>query len=81
MIEDYQPFNYFVQKGIFTGVQLAVFGELGQVGRKADSTLWENMKSSYGLGVRVLLNTVIVRADFAYGAEGQETTVFIGYPF
>ena len=81
VLEDYQPFNYFVQKGIFTGLQLAAFLEFGQVGRKADATLLEDMKSSYGVGLRVLLNTVIIRIDYATGAEGAETTVFVGYPF
>lgn len=81
VLEDYQPFNYFVQKGIFTGLQLATFFELGQVGQKADATLLEDMKSSYGAGLRILLNTLILRIDYATGAEGSETTVFVGYPF
>jgi len=44
-------------------------------------TFWKNFKNSFGVGARLLLNTVIVRVDQGFSEEGAETTIYIGYPF
>jgi len=80
MVEDYQPFNYFVQKGVFTGLQFAAFVDAGQVSPTPEKLLGK-LKTTYGMGVRVLLNTVVIRLDQAYSDEGRESMIFVGYPF
>ncbi|MGK5091417.1 hypothetical protein WDW89_05280 [Deltaproteobacteria bacterium TL4] len=80
-LEGWNPFDLFIEKGVFNGLQLALFHEMGQVGPTNDQTLFENMKTSTGLGLRFLFSSVVVRFDYADGAEGSQTTAFIGYPF
>ena len=80
-LRDWQPFNYTAQKGIYSGLQLAFFQEFGQVAEEFDNTLLQEMKSSTGAGIRVILNNVILRFDTAYGTEGINSSFFIGYPF
>lgn len=75
------PFNYILEKGVYEGIQLAFFHEMGQVSPVNDSSLYRNFKTSSGLGVRLLFSSVVLRADYATGKEGSELTVFIGYGF
>lgn len=42
---------------------------------------FENLKYSVGGGVRLLLSSLVLRADYATGAEGGELTAIIGYGF
>lgn len=74
------PFNWYVAKGIRTGIQLALFAEQGSV---ADHThnLFDTLKTSVGVGVRLVLTGVIIRADYATGNEGSEFILFINYPW
>ncbi len=76
-----KPFNYIIEKGVYEGIQLALFHEIGQVSPKNDSSLYRNFKTSTGIGFRILFNSVVFRADYATGKEGEEMTVFIGYGF
>ncbi len=75
------PFDFFIEKGIFNGIQLAFFYELGQVAPENDHSLFEDMKSNYGLGFRLVFSKVVVRLDYTQGSEGAQATAFIGYPF
>lgn len=75
------PFNFILEKGIFRAAQLAWFYEIGQVSPENDSSLYKNFKYSAGVGFRLVFSSVLLRADYATGAEGAETTVFIGYGF
>jgi len=48
--------------------------------------IWEKLSvrifmNSFGVGARLLLNTVIVRVDQGFSEEGAETTIYSGYPF
>ena len=79
--ETKHAFNYLVQRGIFTGIQAAFFYEEGTVSPDMGETFWKNFKNSFGVGARLLLNTVIVRVDQGFSEEGAETTIYIGYPF
>ena len=74
-------FDYFVEKGIFTGVQLAAFFEEGTVSDAVDSQFWKNFRSSYGFSGRFLFNSAVVRADYGISNEGSELTLWYGYPF
>lgn len=74
------PFNYYIAKGVKTGMQMSLFWEQGSV---ADHTrdLVKDHRTSYGVGFRLVLSGVIVRADFARGNEGNEFVLFFNYPW
>ena len=80
-LQETQNFDFIIQKGVLEGLQVAGFYELGQVSRKLDQTLFEDMKYSVGAGFRILLSSLVLRTDYAVGAEGGEFTAFIGYGF
>ncbi len=80
-LESSAPFDYFFEKGVFEGVQSALFYEIGQVSPTNNSALYSDFKYSTGVGLRLVFSSVVIRADFATGEEGQETTVFVGYGF
>lgn len=78
---DAKPFNYFIWKDVTTSLQLAFFAEVGTV---AESTggLWDEQRSSYGIGGRLLsASGSVYRADYAMGDEGSEITLFFYYPW
>ena len=45
------------------------------------STLHESMKGDVGVGIRALVNNIVVRIDVAMGGEGFATQMFVGHPF
>jgi Omp85 superfamily domain len=62
--------------------ELVGFGELGRVAPSWNlSTLHENMKYDAGVGIRAMVNNVVVRIDVAAGPEGFATQMFVGHPF
>ncbi len=70
-------------KSVRTSIQLALFYETG-VTSDTRSDLYErkNMRDSYGAGFRIVTASgVVLRADLAYGKEGVNTAIFIGYPW
>lgn len=80
-VQETTPFDYFIWRDVRTGVQLAVFGELGTVAETTDA-LWQDTRSSYGLGVRLITASgSVYRADWATGSEGSEFTIFFFYPW
>ena len=80
-LEQLTPFDFLLEKGTFEALQLAPFYEVGQVSDSNDDTLFQNFKYSAGIGLRIVLSSVIFRADVANGGEGSETTILIGYGF
>ena len=74
-------FDFFVEKGIFTGFQLAAFFEQGTVSPDMGSRFWKNFRNSYGIASRFLFNSAIIRADFGFSDESSELTIWYGYPF
>ena len=80
-LEQLTPFDFLLEKGTFEALQLAPFYEIGQVSDSNDYTLLHNFKYSAGIGLRIVLSSVIFRTDFANGGEGSETTILIGYGF
>lgn len=80
LTDERTPFDIFFARGIRTGLQLAVFAEQGSVANHFDD-LWTERRSSVGVGFRVVLSGVIIRADYAVGSEGNEFVLFINYPW
>ena len=79
-LEHTTPFNFILEKGVFEAIQLATFYEIGQVAPN-HADLYHGFKYSTGVGLRFIFSSVVLRADYATGAEGDEFTVFIGYGF
>lgn len=74
------PFDFYVAKGVRTGIQLAAFWERGMVAERF-SDLHRDGRNSYGVGARVILSGVIIRFDVARGREGAQSQLFITYPW
>ena len=73
-------FDWKIAKGIRTGLQLATFYESGTVNDDS-SKLFSNHRYSYGLGFRVVLEGLIIRADYGNGSEGNTFQLFLDYPW
>jgi hypothetical protein len=80
-LESSTPFNFLFEKGVFKAVQSAIFYEIGQVSPTNNDALYSDFKYSTGVGLRLVFSSVVLRADYATGKEGQEATIFIGYGF
>ncbi len=80
LTDEYTPFNIYIAKGIRTGIQLAAFWERGTVAERWKN-LWEESRTSYGVGFRLVLTGVVIRLDYADGDEGPNSTLFITYPW
>jgi hypothetical protein len=81
LTDESTPFDIFIMKDIRTSIQVAIFYE---VGTTADfrSELGNRWRESYGAGIRmVTASGVVFRGDLAYGQEGFEPQIFIGYPW
>lgn len=74
------PFDFKIAKGIRTGMQLAAFYEAGSVNDQR-SELFSHQRHSYGLGFRVVLEGLIIRADYGWGEEGSVFQLFLDYPW
>lgn len=62
--------------------EIVTFYELGRVAPDWDfSTLHSDMKSDFGMGIRVLMGRTIGRMDFAYSDEDRRLWLMIGHPF
>jgi hypothetical protein len=81
LTDERTPYNIFIMKDVRTAVQVAAFYESGST---ADlrSELGDIWRDSYGFGLRVVTASGIVfRGDMAFGKEGFEPEIFIGYPW
>jgi outer membrane protein assembly factor BamA len=81
LTDETTPFDIFVMKDIRTAVQVSLFYEAGSTAdiRSEVGDIW---RDSYGLGLRVVTASgVVFRADMAFGREGFEPEIFIGYPW
>jgi len=81
LTDGWKPFEFLFLKGVHTSWQLAAFQEWGQVNDKFNADLFKDMKTSTGVGLRVVFSAVVFRVDAATGKEGSQTTVFVGYGF
>ncbi len=81
LTDERTPFDIFVMKDVRTAVQVAAFYEAGSTA-DARNEVGKIMRDSYGLGLRVVTASGIVfRGDLAFGREGFEPEIFIGYPW
>jgi len=81
LTDESTPFDIFVMKDIRTSMQLAFFYEMGTT---ADlrSEVGDTWKESFGVGFRMITASgVVFRGDIAYGDDGVEPQMFIGYPW
>lgn len=67
--------------GIIEGFQLATFYEQGQVSPNKDGSLFTSMHSDYGAGMRLILQSIVVRFDVARSDEGTQSALTINQPF
>ena len=75
------PFNYLFWKDVRTGMQIALFTEVGTVA-ETSAEIWDETRYSVGVGFRlVAASGSVYRADIAYGEEGTELAVFFFYPW
>ncbi|HUJ75081.1 MAG TPA: hypothetical protein VL359_09490 [bacterium] len=67
--------------GLLEGLQGAVFYEIGQVSPTNNDLLYEDMHADYGIGLRAVFQSIILRFDIAIGSEGAQTSLTINQPF
>jgi hypothetical protein len=80
-ITEVTPFDFWIWKDVSTGIQLALFHEMGAVEDIKDD-LSSSMRTSSGLGIRMVSGSgYVYRFDVATGDEGVATTVFFNYPW
>ena len=81
LTDEFTPFNIYVIKDVRTAIQIAFFYEIGSVSEK-ESEIGDVTRSTYGTGVRIVTASgAVFRGDFAFGEEGFQPNVFIGYPW
>lgn len=80
LTDEFTPFDIYIARGIRTGLQLALFAERGSVAERFND-IFNEPRTSYGVGFRVVLSGVVIRADLARGQEGGEFILFINYPW
>lgn len=80
LTDERTPFDLIIAKGIRTGVQLSAFIDGGTVSDTTED-LFKDHKYSYGVGMRMVLEGLVIRADIANGDEGSEFILFLGYPW
>ncbi|GAB6097761.1 BamA/TamA family outer membrane protein [Desulfatiferula olefinivorans] len=62
--------------------QVVAFAELGRVAHNWNfSELHSDMKETLGVGLRVMANNIVLRADLAASPEDVFVQLFIGHPF
>ena len=75
------PIEYYIISDTAINFQLAFFYEEGSIADTAND-LWNEMKSSTGLGFRIVTTSQFVyRIDFASGQEGNEFIFWFDYPW
>jgi hypothetical protein len=81
LTDETTPFDIFVMKDVRTAVQVSLFYDTGSTA-DVRSEVGDIMRDSYGTGLRVVTASgVVFRADLAFGKEGVEPEIFIGYPW
>lgn len=81
LTDEFTPFDLYLIKDVRTAIQGAFFYEIGTV-EDVRSRLGENYRQSYGLGFRVVTASgAVFRGDLAFGDEGFQPNIFIGYPW
>lgn len=78
LTEEHTLMDWYILRGVRTNIQAAFFAEAGSVAdHKQD--LYDTMRYSYGVGLRVVFSGAVLRLDFAHGGEGSESQLFLNY--
>jgi len=80
LTEEETLMDWYILRGLRTNLQLAFFAGLGSVA-DSDGNLLKKMRSSYGVGFRVIFIGATIRMDYAFGDEGSEMQMFLDYPW
>lgn len=81
LTEEFTPFNLYFLKDTRTGIQIAFFYEAGTVA-DLDENLFKSVKSSYGVGLRILAGSgYAYRLDLPTGEEGISPNMVFTYPW
>ena len=73
--------DFLLVHGILEGIQFALFYEVGQVNPDDGSALYDDLRNSYGVGIRALVEAIVLRLDVATSEEGPQFHVTIDQPF
>lgn len=80
--DDMQAFSGEVRCALFTHLDVAVFADAGKVAARAGNLDFQNLKRSYGAGLRVHNATAtLVRLDVGHSVEGWQVFIKISDPF
>lgn len=81
LTQELTPFDYGIWQDTRTGIQLALFYEMGSVSEK-ESDLGDEFVKSYGAGLRMITGSGFVyRFDVATGDEGTLPVIWFYYPW
>lgn len=83
-ILDWNPFEYLglAEQLNVHWLQWALFAELGRVAPEWHlPTFHKDMKWSTGSGIRIMLNTLVLRMDAAYSPEGLYIQMYVDHAF
>lgn len=76
-----KPVDFLLMKDIRTGIQTALFYEVGTVADES-ADLWKTTRASAGAGLRFVMGSGFVyRFDYAVGDEGSQVVIFVSYPW
>ena len=74
--------NFVLSNDVLEGLQMAFFHEWGQVAEFADSSLYSDLKTNYGIGLRaVWQSSLVMRLDVGVSEEGTSPTFIVLQPF
>ena len=63
-------------------IQFVAFIETGKVAERwSINNLHSNMRTDYGLGIRLFANEMVIRVDAAMSREGMQIQMFIDHAF
>ena len=76
-----QEIDFLLMHGLLEGIQFALFYEVGQVNPDDGSALYDDLRNSYGVGIRALVEAIVLRLDVATSEEGPQFHLTIDQPF
>ncbi len=83
MIDDFgsNDEEFILSNDSFEGLQFALFKEWGQVSEFNDKSLYSNLKTDWGVGVRAILSSLVLRLDVGFSEEGKAINFVVLQPF
>ena len=72
--------GFFLSNDKLESLQFALFYEEGNV-HQFYNKLWDNIKTDYGIGIRAIMSSVVIRFDVGFSEEGTSKTFLILQPF